>query len=224
MIAHAIDTVRRAVRGPSLWVLTGLGLVAGWSAAGLAILALGRGHAQAAGIVGETSRAFAVLVVLFVLARTLEQDRRSQLTTALDATRPGRVGRLAGRWGGAALVGLSVSAFLHACLGLTAGLEAAEWLYLYSTSIVVVLLGAGWGLLLAGAFHGGGVVLAGLLAWFLGHLPWGTAGLLEGPTGRALAALLPGPRTTIGAPSALAAAVGLLLLALALQGRPTPRI
>ena len=41
MIAHAIDTVRRALRGPSIWVLGALDLLAGWSAAGLAILALG---------------------------------------------------------------------------------------------------------------------------------------------------------------------------------------
>ncbi len=221
MIAHAIDTVRRTLRGPSLWVLAGLGLAAGWSAAALAILALGRGHAQATGIVVETSRAFAVLAVLFVLARTLEQDRRSQLTTALDCTRPGRLGRLAGRWGGAVLVGLGLGALLQAGLGATAGLGWGTWLSLYSTTILVVLLGAGWGLLLAGFFPGGGVVLAGLSAWFLGHLPWGEAGLLEGPVGRAMAALLPGPRTLEAAPSALAAAAGLLLLALALQARPT---
>lgn len=223
MIAHAIDTVRRALRGPSVWVLAALGLVAGWSAAGLAILALGRGHAQAMGIVAETSRAFAVLATFFVLARTLDQDRRSQLTTALDATRPGRLGRLAGRWGGAVAVGLALGGFLHAGLGATAGLPASQWLPLYYTTIFVVLLGAGWGLLLAGAFPGGGVVLAGVLTWFLGHLPWGEAGLMEGPVGRALAALLPGPRSSAAAPSAVAAAAGLLLLALALQGRPGPR-
>lgn len=223
MIPHAMDTVRRALRGPSVWVLAGLGLVAGWSAAGLAILALGRGHAQAVGIVAETSRAFAVLAVLFVLARTLDQDRRAHLTVALDAARPGRIGRLAGRWGGAALVGLLLGALLHAVLGTTLGLTPGEWLYLYFTSIVVILLGAGWGLLLAGLFPGGGVVLAGLLAWFLGHLPWGAAGLLEGPIGRAFAAVLPGPRGPAATPSALAAAAGLLAVALALQGRPAPR-
>lgn len=223
MIAHTLDTLRRSLHGPTLWVLAGLGLAAGWSAAGLAILALGRGHSQAAGIVGETSRAFAVLTVLFVLARTLDQDRRSQLTVALDVTKPGRTGRLLGRWGGAVLAGLALAALLSLLLGWTAGLPGTALLSLYSATIAPVLLGAGWGLLLAGLFPGGGMVLAGLLTWFLGHLPWGRAGLLEGIWGQALGAVLPGPRAPGAVPAALLAAAGLVALALAVQLRPTPR-
>lgn len=227
MGAHALDTVRRALRGPTVWVLAGLGLLAGWGASGLALLALGHGHAQAPGIVGETSHAFAVLATLLVLAGALEEDRRSaRFTLALDCTAPGPVGRMLGRWAGAALLGLVVGAFLELGLGLTLGLDPAPstWLRLYYTNIVVVLLTAGWGLLLSAAFAGGGVVLAGLLAWFMGHLPWGETGALEGGVGRALAAILPGPRPPQAVASALAAAAGLLLLALAVRARPAPRV
>jgi len=227
MGAHALDTVRRALRGPTVWVLAGIGLLAGWGGSGLALLALGEGHAQVPGIVGETSHAFAVLATLLVLAGALEEDRRSaRFTLALDCTAPGPAGRLLGRWAGAAVLGLALGAFLQVALGLTLGLDPQPgvWLRLYYTTIVVVLLAAGWGLLLSAAFAGGGVVLAGLLAWFLGHLPWGEAGALEGPAGRAVAALLPGPRPPAAAVSAFAAAAGLLLLALALRARPAPRV
>ena len=225
MLAHTQDTIRRAVRGPTVWVLLGLGFLAGWGGAGLAILALGRGHTQTVGIVGETSHVIAVLVTLMTLARSLEEDRRSRFTAALDATAPGSSGRRLGRWGGAVALGLGVGACLQAILGWTLGVlgQPADWLSLYSTTILVVVLAAGWGVLLSRAFGGGGMVLAGLLAWFLGHLPWGTPGFLEGPVGRALGALLPGPRASDAALSALAAAAGLLLVGLALGARSTAR-
>lgn len=228
MVSYVLDTLRQAVRGPGPWVLLGLGVLAGWGSLNLAVLALGKAKVQAPGIVLGTGHAVAVLAALWVLARLLEADRRSLLCLAADCTRPGPAGRLAGRWVGTVLVAILLGWLVQLVLGLVADVSPEPGpLPLYITTIEVAALAGVWGLLIATVWPGGPVVLLGLVAWFLGHLPWGGPGLLEGHLGTGIGALLPGPRdpAMLGAHlAATAAAVGGgFLLALAAGTRPLPR-
>jgi hypothetical protein len=220
MWPYALLTLRQAGRSPSPWVFLGLGTAAGWVGLNLAILALGEPGTQAPAVVLGTSQTFGVLLCFWVLAWLLEEDRRSALRLAADCTGPGPGGRLLGRWAGALVLGALLST---AIAFLLAGLKWPD-IHLLIANIEAVALAAAWGILVARGLGGGLAVLAGLLAWILGHLPWGRHAFLEGGAGAAVGALLPGPRAPAGAWSTVgytsAATGAILMLALALGPRP----
>jgi hypothetical protein len=201
MWAYALASLRTTTRSPIPWVLAGLGMAAGWFGLTMSILALGEVGSHGAGLLVGTGQAFGVLTALWAVARHLEQDAGSELVAAADASGPGRAGRLLGRWAGGTLAGLGVALLVQVGTG---ALESAPLIedgprggiYLVIANIQAVIL------------------------WGLGHMPWGSAGLLEGAPGSALRAWLPGPRDPAEAPTTLgytaASTAGLLLLALTL--------
>jgi hypothetical protein len=222
MIALAADTLRQALRSPGPWVLLAVGALVGVLGLDLAVLALGAAEAQSAELALATSLTTATLATLWVLGRALDEDRRSPLVRSVDAAVPGVGGRLLGRWAGAVLAGSLVGACL---LGLLLGLGGQAWPgpgYLYVAIVSAELLVGAWGLLLARSGSGTTALLAGALLWMLGHLPWGSPGLLPGLAGRTLGTLLPGPhvaeRGVAGVAAALLSVLGLLLLAAAPRG------
>jgi hypothetical protein len=181
VISLVLDTVRRALRAPGTAVLLALGLLAGWAGFALAILALGEAESQAGEVVAGTASAWAALLTLQALARVLDQDAAAALTPAVDATAPGLLGRLLGRWGGSILVGLGGSAALGTALIAFSPAPWAGLLSLYSTTLSTALLAGSWGLVL-GVLAGPRAILGGgLLLWVLGHVPWRAASLLPGP-------------------------------------------
>ncbi len=223
MWVHAVDTLWRAVRRPGPWLVLLLGVGAGWLGLELAVLALGDRQAQATEVASTTGVAFGALLALWVLASTFEENRRAPgWRDMILVTRPGRAGRLLGQWAGATLLGALGGAAVSLGLGISATGSPGS-LLLYITIIVQVLHVGAWGLVLGTTWAGGAVVVGGLGLWVLGHLPWGTAGLLPGGPGRALAAVLPGGALETIAPSALAAGLlacgGLLALALGTTSR-----
>ncbi len=227
-VAWTLDTLRRAARSPSAWGLAVCGLVAGWAGIALSVLALGAAEAQAASLLLATGQAWAVILVLWVLTRLLEEDRASAFTAASDAARPGRGGRLLGRWGGSVLAAAPTAALVASLPGWIAGAPAPNFLCLFLTSIVLAAVAGAWALLVGGAGGGPWPFLVVLGLWAVGHLPFGAPGVLGGRVGRVVGAVLPGPLPA--APSAgslLGSALvvaGLLLLALAIatRGMPVP--
>lgn len=220
MWAYTLATLRHAWRSPLTWVLLGLGVFFGWFATTLAVLALDEAGAQAEPLTLSTAHLAGVLLVLWLVGRGLDEDRTSGFAAAADVTPAGHTGRLAGRWLGAVLAGTALAVATAGLIDLTSEHPAPDSLYLLSTSIMVVGLVGAWGILLGTLWGGGGATLAAFLLWVLGHLPWGAEPFLAGPTGRALGAWLPGPRTAgslevLGYTSA--AVAGLMLVALALS-------
>jgi hypothetical protein len=215
VIALALDTLRRATRAGGSWALLGLGLAAGWAGFSLAILALGEVGTQAIAVVTSTTLTWSVLLGLQALSRALAHDEAATLTRAVDACAPGAPGRWVGRWMGAVATGVLAGLLLGGLLVALSPAPAGLLLSLYLTTFAAVLPATAWGLLLAAV---GGARLAlggGLLAWVLGHLPWGSAALLPGPAGRTVAALLPGPSAGAAPVGGVLAALGLVALALA---------
>jgi hypothetical protein len=204
-------------------VFLGLGTFAGWCGLNLAILALGDTTSQGVSVVVGTSQAFGVVATLWILARHLEEDHHSAFRLAADCTGPGPAGRLLGRWLGAVLCGWGISLVLHLVLSALAGGIGGRGIYLQIANIQTVALVGAWGLCVGLLWSGGAAVVAGLLAWLLGHLPWGAAGALPGVAGTFLRAVLPGPRDPSAALAALgytvAATGAMLFLALAIGQR-----
>lgn len=230
----SLDTLKQGIRQPGPWILLALGVGAGWSGLRLAILALGEWDTQAPALIQSTALLTGALTTLWVCARLLDEDARSQLCLAADGTTPGFTGRLLGRWMGAALLGIAACTIVGALLQILAtrsiiapGESGPSQLWLHSTNIGTLALTAGWGLLLTQLLRGTGALVAGVLLWGAAHLPWGAPGLLAGRSGAALSILLPGPRPpgdpACWLPATAAALAAILLLAISLGGRPRLR-
>lgn len=221
MLAFLRDTLRRTLRSPGPYVIVGVGVLVGWTALGLSILALGRDTATSAPLLLATGQLVAAVGVLWTLGRRLQEDRSSGFTRAADCTAPGVRGRAAGRWGGAVLLGTGLGfAVVGLLLPLAPATPSPSLLLLYSASIGVAgLLVASWGIVLDRIGAGPALLLLGLVVWVAGHLPWGSPDLVPGVAGRLVGALLPRPPAPDTTPSgwlaAVAAAGGLLALALA---------
>jgi len=221
MWAYATATLRQAWRSPVAWVLAALAVFTGWFAATAAILAITEVGEQSTPLILSTAHLAGVLLALWLIGRSLDEDRHSGFASAADATAPGTAGRLLGRWAGSSIAGTALSTITGLLIATSSALEQPDTLLLLSTSIMAVTLVAAWALLLGAIWKGGGATLAVFLLWILGHLPWGRAPFLEGLPGRVLASLLPGPRGVSGGACDLgytsAAVAGLLLLTLALS-------
>lgn len=235
MWAYATATLRQAWRSPVSWVICALGIFAGWFATAAAVLAIADVGEQGEPLILSTGHLAGVLLTLWLIGRSLDEDRHSGFASSADATAPGVAGRVLGRWLGATLSGTLMSALVGMLIATSSALQQADPILLLSTSIMQTGVVAAWGLLLGCLWRGGGASLAVFLLWVLGHLPWGSgrllgggpeagdAGWLEGALARMLGAVLPGPRVGEGVAEALgytsAAVAGLLLLALA-SSRP----
>jgi hypothetical protein len=218
MWAYAAATLKQAVRSPMSWVLCGLGVFLGWFAARAAILDIDDLARHALPLTLGTAHLMGALLTLWLVGRSTEEDRHSGFASAADATRVGPRGRVAGRWLGASLAGCVLAAVTSYGICATASLHWPPELLLLSTSIQVTACVGAWGVLLGAFWRGGGAMLAVLLLYVLGHLPWGAPAFLRGPVGRALGAWLPGPRPGGDLASLAftsAAVAGLLLLSLA---------
>lgn len=227
MWAYARATIRDALASPVSYGLLAGSLFLSWCGAALSILALHDQPGQRADLVAATSEMFALLVGLGLLGRTLDEDRASGFVEAADATRLGPPGRVLGRWGGAVLCALVCGMLsVGGMLALRAAPPQAG-LYLLTTSIPSLLVALAWGALFAALLSGVVGTLVTFTLWLAGHLPWGTAPFLEGGVGRALRAVLPGPRPHVGMaeawPPALLATAGVLAIAVALAGPARPR-
>jgi hypothetical protein len=221
MWPYASATLRQALRSPVSWVLTLLAVFTGWFAVTAAILAISDVQAQSESLVLSTAQLGGVLLTLWLMGRSLDEDRHSGFAAAADATSPGVPGRLLGRWAGATAAGALLSFLAAVLIFMSSGLEQLPYLTLLYTSVSVCAVAAAWALLLGTLWRGGGATLAVFLAWILGHLPWGVAPFLAGPLGSAMGAVLPGPRHGDGGSLVLgytsAAVAGLLLLTLSLS-------
>lgn len=220
MLAYALATLRNAMRSPLTWVLLGLGTFFGWFAMALAVLALDEAGAQAGPLTLSTAHLAGVFLTLWLVGRSMDEDRTSGFAAAADVTPAGPMGRLLGRFLGAVAAGSAVALGVGLLIALTTNDAALSTTYLLYTSSLACLQVGAWGVLLGTLWRGGGATLAAFLLWLLGHLPWGAEPFLAGPAGRALGAWLPGPRTTVGLEGmgyTSAAVAGLMLLALALS-------
>jgi len=219
MWAYTIATLRQALRSPVTWVLAALTVFSGWFATSAAILAISDLADQSEALVLSTAHLGGVLLTLWLVARSLDEDRTSGFACAADASAAGCGGRILGRWAGGTLAGATLSAATGALIASTSALQQPPALLLLYTNVLACGIVAAWAMLIGTWWRSGGATLAVFLAWVLGHLPWGVPQFLEGPGGRALAALLPGPRHGLTGLNAMgytsAAIAGLLLLALA---------
>lgn len=220
MWPYASATVKQALRSPLSWVLLAVGAFTGWFATSAAILALDEVGAQGQPLTISTAQLVGVLLTLWLIGRSLDEDRLSGFAAAADASGPGATGRLLGRWLGATLAGAGLAVSTALAISTSAALESPDGLLLLSTSIMACALVGAWCVLLGALWRGGGAVLVVFLLWILGHLPWGVAPFLNGLAGRMLGGLLPGPRAagtlaTLGYTSA--AVAGLLLVTLAVS-------
>jgi hypothetical protein len=197
-------------------VLTVLGVLSTIVGLGLSVLALGDVGRTGAVILRESAGTTAALAALWVLALCHEMDLRSGFTSALDATRPGALGRYGGRLVGAVAVSVLASLPTVAVGSWVVGAERPSTIYLLITIIPSVLLLVSWALLLLVTTSSGqAALLAGLALWVAGHLPWGQPAWGGRAWGRIAAALLPGG----AAASELVATLGLLLLGASLLRR-----
>ena len=222
MWAYASATLRHALRSPVSWVLLALGVFFGWFALTAAVLAIDDVSRQAASIGSSTAHLAAALLTLWVLGRSLEEDRHSGFAAAADASRAGPRGRVLGRWVGAALAGALLGVGVALAIALTTRLPSTPLILLLSTSIQVSAMVGAWAVLLGSLWRGGGAMLAALVLFVLGHLPWGSPAFLAGRVGFALGTWLPGPRSSGGLDSlgyTSLAVAGLLLVSLA-SARP----
>ncbi len=220
MWPYAFATLKSAWRSPVAWVLLALGAFTGWFATSAAILALDDVGAQSRPLVISTAQLVGVLLTLWLVGRTLDEDRHSGFAAAAEAARPGPAGRLLGRWLGASLAGALLAILAALLISRSAALQNPDAISLLSTSIMAPALVGAWAVFLGAVWRGAGATVVVFLLWGLGHLPWGVAPYLEGPAGKVLAGVLPGPRSagslvTLGYTSA--AVAGLLLLTLALS-------
>lgn len=223
MSAHALATLRFALRTPMTWGLMLSAAVAGWFAASFDVLALDASAASPAGVVAATAQFAGAVLVAWLVARTLDEDAASGWTAAVDATSPGHRVRHLGRWAGATVAAAlsSVGAIILASLA-TGGLELAL-LSLSCTTIVALALVGAWSTLLSVRWRGGGAILAAVLVWFAGHLPWGHERFVPGMGGRLLRAWLPAPDFDVASIQPWAQhglAIGGLLLLGAALARP----
>lgn len=227
MWPHAIATLRASARLPATWLIPGIGVLVGWFGMSLGILALGDLELENREMALATTEGTGVLLVLWLLARHLDEDARSGFAVAAEQTAPGSSGRLVGRWAGSVVAAVAPTLLVGTALGLMAGLEARWVLWLVTTSTCSLAIAGAWGLLLGALGSGTVVVLGGMTLWLAGHLPWGTDPLLPGPIGALLRAWLPGARLAEGgirlAGYTSAAILGTLLLTLALTRRTVPR-
>ena len=221
MWPYMTATLRLAVRSPVTWALCALGIFLGWFATTAAILALDEVGEQSMPLIFSTSHLVGVLLALWLLGRSLEEDRQSGFASAADATAPGVPGRLLGRWAGAVCAGTSLAVLVGLLISSSASLLNPNPLLLLSTSIIVISITAAWAMLLGVFLGGGGAGLGAFLLWIVGHLPWGQAPMLEGVGGRLAVAWLPGPCASDASLALLgytsAAVAGILLMTLAVS-------
>lgn len=220
MLAYALATLRTAMRSPLTWVLLVLGTFFGWFAVSLAVLALDEAGAQAEPLTLSTAHLAGVFLTLWLVGRSIDEDRTSGFAAAADVTPAGHVGRILGRFVGAVGAGTALALLTSMLIDVTSKHPAPGSGYLLYTSILACGQVGAWGILLGTLWRGGGATLAAFLLWLLGHLPWGAAPFLDGPVGRALGAWLPGPRTAVGLEAlgyTSAAVAGLMLVALAMS-------
>jgi hypothetical protein len=224
MWAYAIATWRQGYRSPFTWVLAAIAVFAGWFGTTAAILALRDVGDQGVPIILSTGHLAGVFLAIWLIGRSLEEDRHAGFAAAADAAAPGHAGRLLGRWVGATAAGTALAVLVAYVTATSSALPWPDALLLLSTSIQTTALAGAWGLLLGTLWRSGGAMVLVLLLWVLGHLPWGTAPFLEGTIGRVVGAWLPGPRLADSGAEALgytsAAVAGILLGALALS-RPS---
>jgi hypothetical protein len=217
VLAHALATLRFALRAPMSWGLAAASALIAWFAIAFAVLALRDDPARRIELIGSTSVLAGLAVALWCLVRMLEEDSRSGFALAADASAPGPGGRLAGRWLGACVAATATALISGLVTALVSKAPIAPSLLMCSASIVPVGVAAGWAVLGSTLIGPGrGAALAALL-WLAGHLPWGRAPLPEGVIGAWARAWLPGPPQVdapwVGLPAALAVAVGLVILA-----------
>jgi hypothetical protein len=219
VLAYLRLTLRQGLRLPAVWVLSALGVLSVLAGLGLSVLALGGPAAGEAALLTETTQTTSALVILWLLASLHDADWRSGFVQAADQTQGGTRARQLGRLLGAGLVA-TLAALPTALVGALAADAGPSPMYLLLTTIAPGLLVGAWALLLLAASASSALaVFGGLALWLAGHLPWGDGGAAEGwPTFGA--AWLPGRAAALHPdPTALLAALGLVLLALAC-GRP----
>lgn len=224
MWAYALATWRQGYRSPFTWILAALAVFVGWFGTTAAVLAIREVGDQGIPLLLSTSHLAAVLLAIWLVGRSIEEDRHAGFAAAADAAAPGPAGRLLGRWLGASAAGTALALVVGYVTATSSALPWPPGILLLITNIQVAALAAAWALLLGTLWQSGGAMVVVLLLWILGHLPWGVAPFLEGAPGRAVAAWLPGPRLADGGPEALgytsAAVVGILLGTLA-ASRPS---
>ena len=221
MSAHALATLKFALRTPMTWGLMLGAAVAGWFAASFDVLALDESAAAPAGVFVATAQFAGAILVAWLIARSLDEDATSGWTAAVDSAQPGHRVRHIGRWAGAtAAAGLSSIGAIILSSVATRSVQS-ELLSLVCTTIVALGLVGAWAMLLSVRWRGGGAILVAVLIWFAGHLPWGHAQFVPGLGGRVLRAWLPAPHFD---PASIAswtqhglATAGLLMLCTALS-------
>ncbi len=215
MLPHALATLRFLLRAPMTWGISIAGVLFSWFGAALAVLALHDSPIRHRDVIASSTTTASVVVLVWMLARLLGEDRGGGFSIAADATRPGPGGRLLGRW-----LGGSVGAALLVLLGTaTASLlvrgGAPISLSMLGTSSVALAVVAGWAVLLGAGFGPGPGSALALLTYLAGHLPWGRAPLPEGPLGLLARAWLPRPPSAdvpaLGSAAGLLTAIGLAL-------------
>ena len=217
MLAHALASFRYVRRAPAAWFLALGALAVTWFALGFEVLAVRTDPGRRAELVSASAGLAGIALVLWCLARLLEEDARSGFALAADTTAPGPGGRLIGRWAGALLAGLCATIVVGGLAALTGGAPAAGSLSLCIAMSGPLALTGAWCILGSTLLSPGRAAAVAGGLWILGHLPWGRPPLLSGLPGAALRAWLPSPPLREAPWSGLAAAgiaaFGLVLIA-----------
>ena len=89
MWPYTLATLRFALRSPLVWVLLAVGAFTGWFGATAAILALDEVGAQGQSLLLGTGQLVGILLTLWLVGRSLEEDQQSGFAAAADAARTG---------------------------------------------------------------------------------------------------------------------------------------